>query len=285
MQMHYHPIAASGEAEDVTTVQMKWTDDEPEWLSFTSLIGNFDDEFATGEGLLPNGEDIEFRVPAGAAAHDETMSLTIPTYVGDALVAEENYLYSVGSHMHYLGKDMLITIERPETYVPSCDADKMATFRTCFEENCLEATEDELEQCVIDNCALKFVSLSEGCQECLGGAAVAVGLEMWKACGPLEFPGKAQPADECLLHTPYYDFSWQRGYVYDLPIEDLPIVRPGDRLNMRCTYNNSLENPAVSKALSESGISAPIEVVLGDETLDEMCLFVGQFLTKNLKKQ
>ena len=285
MQMHYHPIAASGEAEDLTMVQIKWTDEEPDWLSFTSLIGNFGDEFSAGEGLLPNGDDKTFMVPAGAVQHHENMALTVPTYGRRALEGEENYLYSVGSHMHYLGQDMLITIERPETYVPSCDADKMATFRTCFEENCLEATEDELKPCVIDNCAPGFGSLSDDCQDCLAGAYAAVGLEMWKACGPLDFLGKAQPTNECLLHTPYYDFSWQRGYVFDLAIEDLPIVRPGDRLNMRCTYNNSLENTALSNALSQSGLSAPIEVVLGDETLDEMCIFAAQFLTKNTKKQ
>lgn len=84
-------------------------------------------------------------------------------------------------------------------------------------------------------------------------------------------PG-TEPAEECLLDTPKWDFNWQRGYRYDVPIEQAPTVKAGDVLNLRCTYDNSKQNPFVQNALFEQGLTAPRDVVLGEETMDEMCL-------------
>lgn len=80
--------------------------------------------------------------------------------------------------------------------------------------------------------------------------------------------------DECLLQTPQWDFDWQRTYVYDVPIDQAPILRGGDRLHLSCEYNNSLSNPKVREALDEQGLDAPRDVQLGDESLDEMCLVI-----------
>lgn len=80
--------------------------------------------------------------------------------------------------------------------------------------------------------------------------------------------------DDCLLHTPVWDFDWQRSYNYDAAIEDLPVMRPGDELHLRCTYDNSMNNPAVAAAVNEQGLNQPVDVYLGEETLDEMCLGV-----------
>ena len=41
---------------------------------------------------------------------------------------------------------------------------------------------------------------------------------------------------------------------------------------MRCTYDNTLNNPGVVEALGQQGLEEPVEVRLGEETLDEMCL-------------
>jgi len=41
---------------------------------------------------------------------------------------------------------------------------------------------------------------------------------------------------------------------------------------MRCTYDNTLDNPDVRRALAEQGLDEPIDVHLGEEALDEMCL-------------
>jgi mono/diheme cytochrome c family protein len=81
-----------------------------------------------------------------------------------------------------------------------------------------------------------------------------------------------EPAEECLLQTPSWDFNWQRGYLFDAPIAQAPSAKPGDVLELRCTYDNSMQNRFVAAALSEQGLSAPRDVTLGEETLDEMCL-------------
>jgi hypothetical protein len=90
----------------------------------------------------------------------------------------------------------------------------------------------------------------------------------------------AEPAEECLLDTPKWDFDWQRGYRYDVPIEQAPSVATGDVLNLRCTYDNSMQNPHVQNALVEQGLTAPRDVLLGEETLDEMCLGIFGFAQK-----
>lgn len=87
-------------------------------------------------------------------------------------------------------------------------------------------------------------------------------------------PKAGEPARECMIETPKWDFQWQRGYAYDVPLADAPEWRPGDTLHLECTYNNHMENPFVAQALADQGLSAPIDVYLGEETLDEMCLAV-----------
>lgn len=76
----------------------------------------------------------------------------------------------------------------------------------------------------------------------------------------------------CLVQTPRWDYGWQRLYEYDVPVEEVFQVMPGDVVRVRCTYDNSLENPAVVDALQELGLDAPQDVHVGEGTLDEMCL-------------
>lgn len=85
-------------------------------------------------------------------------------------------------------------------------------------------------------------------------------------------PTADDPASECLLETPRWDFNWQRQYSYDSEIEALPALHAGDQLTMKCTYDNSMDNPFVKRALLEQKLSAPQNVTLGETTLDEMCL-------------
>lgn len=86
-------------------------------------------------------------------------------------------------------------------------------------------------------------------------------------------PGE-EPAEECLLQTPDWDFNWQRGYLYDVPIEQAPSARAGDIIDLRCTYDNSLNNSLVVEALEQQGMTMPQDVLLGESTLEEMCLGV-----------
>jgi hypothetical protein len=74
------------------------------------------------------------------------------------------------------------------------------------------------------------------------------------------------------VQTPRWDFNWQRGYFYQGEVEQLPAIHLGDSMTMRCTYDNTLENPFVREALDAEGMSEPRDVKLGEETLDEMCL-------------
>ena len=87
-----------------------------------------------------------------------------------------------------------------------------------------------------------------------------------------------EPADECLVHSDW-NFDWQRTYQYDAPIETLPTFGHGDTVELKCTYDNTMHNSFVQRALMEQGLVAPIDVVLGEQTLDEMCLaLVGVIL-------
>jgi len=89
-----------------------------------------------------------------------------------------------------------------------------------------------------------------------------------------EDPPPGVPAEECLLQTPRWDFQWQQLYSYAAGLDELPRAHAGDKVYLRCTYNNSLTNPFVVKALAEQGLTQPQVVKLGESTLDEMCLGV-----------
>jgi hypothetical protein len=86
--------------------------------------------------------------------------------------------------------------------------------------------------------------------------------------------------DTCLLQEPAWDFNWQRGYQYDAPIESLPTIQAGDVLRVRCTYDNSAGNLALSNARKEAGNMQSVDMTLGESTTDEMCLGAFTFVTK-----
>ena len=190
VQMHYHPTGEGPEV-DQSTLQLKWTDQQPQWEAAQALVGNYDDLEDDGSGLQPGPNDEvqspEFRIPAGSSDHVESM------------LYRQNFpldfpIYSVGTHMHYVGTDMKIDLVN------------------------------------------------------------------------------ADGSEECLVQTPAWDFNWQRSYSYDVAIEDLPVISDQEGLKFRCTYDNSMGNPFVVKALAEQGLSEPHDVYLGEQTLDEMCL-------------
>ena len=85
-------------------------------------------------------------------------------------------------------------------------------------------------------------------------------------------PQPGEDATECLVHTPAWDFNWQGGYGYEATYEELPQMNDGDVLRIRCRFDNTLDNRFLATALEEQGLSAPIDVKLGEDTLDEMCL-------------
>ena len=199
-QIHYHPAGKVADP-DATKLQVRFTEAEPKWAFQIGLIGNSDN---ASDGLMPGPNDnggAEFRIPAGVKDHTETSFFVVPPLPG----TDHAKLYMVGSHMHYVGTDMHIKVDRKATF-------------------------------------------------------------------------NDDPESECLVQTPDWSFAWQRTYVYDTPIDALPQAHAGDVFTLRCTYDNTLENPDLKRALSEQGLMHPTEVRLGESTLDEMCLFVLGYL-------
>jgi hypothetical protein len=93
-------------------------------------------------------------------------------------------------------------------------------------------------------------------------------------------PPDSQPEDECAIGIPSWDFNWQRIYHYDTNLENLPSLRQFDQITIKCTYDNTLDNPKVQLALQQQGLAQPKDVKLGETTLDEMCLGLFQVVFK-----
>lgn len=277
MQIHYHPIAGETH-EDTTTVQLRETNVSPEYFGLSILIGNFNDQDDNGDGLQAdtNGE-VEFMIPAGAKDHVEKMKFTIPPdYEGRP--SPGAFIYAVGSHMHYVGTDMKIEFKRaPKT--AACTAEQIAPLDTCLAAECAAMEGADLVDCAVEKCGAHLAPLAGPCLDCLGARpndrSSCTAVRSFDQYGAIP----EQPAEECLVQTPAYNFEWQRWYVYDEPeINKLPFLAPGDTIEATCVYDNSMDNPFVRRALQERGLTEPADVVLGDETLDEMCLVVMELI-------
>jgi hypothetical protein len=85
-------------------------------------------------------------------------------------------------------------------------------------------------------------------------------------------PMEGEDPMECLEHTPEWDFNWQLGYGWDTSYDNLPTIHDGDTIHVRCVYDNTMQNRAIATALEIQGMSEPIEIRVGEDTLDEMCL-------------
>ena len=280
LQMHYHPTGL-GDAVDSTTVELRTLDAEPPLYAFTALVGNFEHPLPGGDGLQPGPEDAgepAFLIPAGAPAHVESMAFTLPPVINGSK-APTFGIYAVATHMHYVGSDMLIEVERSSGAAP-CSADELSPLLDCLGESCPDVGLGDLQSCAVSSCAGTVGGLTAGCTDCLVGNLDIGSIEgISAACQQASAPtGPPQPTNECLLQTPKWEFHWQRFYAYDEPLEKLPTVGPGDRLKLRCTYDNTLANEDVAEALKVQGLDAPIDVHLGDTTLDEMCLAALQLL-------
>ena len=94
---------------------------------------------------------------------------------------------------------------------------------------------------------------------------IGVDMRMW-------IEDRDSGAETCMLHTPRWDYNWQRSYAFDAPVEGLFRVKGGDKIHVRCKYDNTLTNPGVAEVLHEVGLDAPYDVKLGEGTLDEMCI-------------
>lgn len=186
VNVHYHPTGGAAEV-DQSSVALEWTDVRPSkyltWFLMDIPFG----------GTLEDGPNDElgrrFYIPPDVPDHQETVTIDTGTYLPFPI-----QIYAVTPHMHYLGRDMLVTIEHDDA------------------------------------------------------------------------------PDTCLVHTPTYRFDWQTTYVYDAPLSELPTIAPGDKVRVRCTYDNSWSNPNLPAALAASHRDEPGPVTWGEETSDEMCM-------------
>ena len=92
--------------------------------------------------------------------------------------------------------------------------------------------------------------------------------------GKIERPAARgnDPQNECLANG-NWNFDWQRTYIYDAPLDQLPSVQTGDVIDVQCHWNNTLDNPFVQRALADQGLNAPVDISLGEGgSTDEMCL-------------
>lgn len=201
LDVHYHPTGQT-ERDTTTKLSLMLAQEKPTFVARTVLLGNFQTKStfmnATGGGvgdLIQQSDESapEFMIPANAKAHVEDMTWTWNLPLGSIRVI------SMGTHMHYVGRKMRVTLEHA---TPSASEDKQ----------------------------------------------------------------------ECLIETPAWDFNWQRGYAFDAPYESLPEMRNGDVLKFHCEFDNSMDNRYVVQALKDQDLTAPVDVRLGEDTLDEMCL-------------
>ena len=99
---HYHPTGA-GDEVDQSSVALRWTSDKPPLNAVFGLFGN-------GDGLEPGPNDPGgspiFYIPPDVSDHIETHSFPLPD------ILPPTQVFSLGTHMHYVGVDMRIWLER-----------------------------------------------------------------------------------------------------------------------------------------------------------------------------
>ena len=83
--------------------------------------------------------------------------------------------------------------------------------------------------------------------------------------------GASRASSSRCIFSPKWNFDWQRFYSYDTTLDQLPMAMPGDVVQIKCTYDNTLQNTALATSLAFRGLSQPQDV-----RLDEMRL--GAFL-------
>ena len=104
VNIHYHPTGNTSE-DDQTQIALKWTEVEPPNY-ITWLLA----DIPFGAEVLPGENDIdgvpEFRIPAGASNHVETLSLNFDGFGTPFDLS----IFAVTPHMHYLGTDMQVNV-------------------------------------------------------------------------------------------------------------------------------------------------------------------------------
>lgn len=106
LNYHYHPTG-SGPDVDQSSLAVRWTNQPPGYDALISTLGN---ATTAAGGLLPGPDDPDgvptFEIPAGASGHTETMQVTLAEWL------PELELFMLGPHMHRVGTNLRVTVER-----------------------------------------------------------------------------------------------------------------------------------------------------------------------------
>ena len=195
MEVHYSTGGKQPEP-DRTRLQVLLSPTKPDRIVSLWGVGNLSARLDNGDGLLPGDDDtngeIEFRIPAHARRHVETMEITYPN-------DQPLSLFGFRPHAHLAAIDLKVDI-----------------------------VHDGIPQCMVE--------------------------DRW-------------------------DFHWQRTYTYDAPQEALPLLHKGDKVRIRCTYDNSMANIRLAQELRARELQ-PMDIPLGNDTLSEMCLVDLLFMQK-----
>lgn len=124
VQVHYHPHANASFEPDATAFQYRITNEAPSYVALPVLLGNFTKAVnAKGIGLELGPDDRngvpEFRIPAAAAAHVETMRYTVPPQF-NGVSGPKLRVLGLLPHMHYAAQDQRIAITKAGATADQC---------------------------------------------------------------------------------------------------------------------------------------------------------------------
>jgi hypothetical protein len=100
MQVHYH--ADGTERVDSTSVDVRWTDEQPTYTAEMAVFG----VVTQGDATHPHLVDPPFSIPADVPSHTEVIREPLVTRGADIR------LWSVFSHMHIAGRDIEVSLEQ-----------------------------------------------------------------------------------------------------------------------------------------------------------------------------
>jgi hypothetical protein len=104
INVHYHPTG-DGVETDQTSIELKWTTEQPDYHTTYFLL-----DIPFGAEVMPgeddnNPDNPEFRIPAGAENHVETLQLDTGPYLPFPVK-----VFAIMPHMHFLGTDMKVSV-------------------------------------------------------------------------------------------------------------------------------------------------------------------------------
>ena len=118
----------------------------------------------------------------------------------------------------------------------ACTEDDLSSLNSCIDENCAEACNDELVDCVFDNCALEFLGIEESCQSCVmanvGGDVDAVN-------------------DTCLVESTKYAYQGSFGTGI---VSAHPILETEEHVFSSTTNRRSVLHAVVDGPLGETDV-------------------------------